>query len=341
MAIASINGAASPIAGAIKAAARSTGTSFEYLLTTAQIESNLNPAAQAATSSAKGLYQFIDQTWLATMKQAGAALGLSQYANAIVQAPDGSYAVPDTNARAAIMKLRSDPKVSATLAGVFTRSNAAKLAGSIGRTPSEGELYIAHFLGPDGAAKLITTAASSPNTNAAALFPAAAAANRSIFYDRAGHPLGAAAVYGKLTGRYEMARTLAFTPGAPNAPSAPSVADAPSLPSATSVAEAPVPQPPMPIVPDTAGVTQAYADARAPVPLPLPLPPPSNLPVQEGKPLFQAMFTDVPRQGVSSTVKKLWAPAKAEPQPAAQPSSLYDLFKDPQPAMRRSAGGKV
>jgi hypothetical protein len=336
MAIASINGAASPIAGAIKAAARSTGTSFEYLLTTAQIESNLNPAAQAATSSAKGLYQFIDQTWLATMKQAGAALGLSQYANAIVQTPDGSYAVPDTNARAAIMKLRSDPKVSATLAGVFTRSNAAKLAGSIGRTPSESELYIAHFLGPDGAAKLITTAASSPNTNAAALFPAAAAANRSIFYDRAGHPLGAGAVYSKLTGRYEMARTLAFTPGAPGASS---VADAPSLPSATSVAEAPVPQAPMPIVPDTAGVTQAYADARAPVPLPLP--PPSNLPVHEGKPLFQAMFTDVPRQGVSPTVKKLWAPAKAEPQPAAQPSSLYDLFKDPQPTLRRSAGGKV
>ena len=67
MAIISINGGtASPVAGAIRDAAQTTGTSFEYLLTTAQIESNLNPAAQAATSSAKGLYQFIDQTWLAT-----------------------------------------------------------------------------------------------------------------------------------------------------------------------------------------------------------------------------------------------------------------------------------
>ncbi len=65
MAIDSINGAASPIDGAIRDAARTTGASFEYLLTTAQIESNLNPAAQAATSSASGLYQFIDQTWLA------------------------------------------------------------------------------------------------------------------------------------------------------------------------------------------------------------------------------------------------------------------------------------
>src|SRR5579885_3730601 len=78
MAIFSINGGAgSPVAGAIRDAARSTGASFEYLLTTAQIESNLNPAAQATTSSARGLYQFIDQTWLATMKQAGPALGFS------------------------------------------------------------------------------------------------------------------------------------------------------------------------------------------------------------------------------------------------------------------------
>ncbi len=67
--------AAPQITGAIRQAAQSTGISFEYLLTTAQIESNLNPSAQASTSSAKGLYQFIDQTWLGTMKQDGAALG--------------------------------------------------------------------------------------------------------------------------------------------------------------------------------------------------------------------------------------------------------------------------
>jgi hypothetical protein len=78
MAVDSINiGGASQVAGAIRDAAQSTGANFEYLLTTAQIESNLNPAAQATTSSAKGLYQFIEQTWLATLKQAGPALGLA------------------------------------------------------------------------------------------------------------------------------------------------------------------------------------------------------------------------------------------------------------------------
>lgn len=315
MAIDSINGAASPIAGAIRDAARTTGTSFEYLLTTAQIESNLNPAAQAATSSAKGLYQFIDQTWLATMKQAGPALGLGNYAAAIGQTADGQYVVPDPAARAAIMRLRSDPAVSAAMAGVYTRSNEARLAAAIGRTPSEGELYIAHFLGADGAAKLIGTAASQPQANAVVMFPGAAAANRAIFYDPAGHALGVGDVYSKLTGRYEVARALTFAPRS----------------------SAPIPPAPIPNVLDTAAVTQAYAQVRTQAPAPAP----TGHPVADGKPLFQAMFTDLPRQGVSQTVSKLWAPAKAAPEPASQPSGLHDLFRDVAPPLRKSQGGKV
>ena len=319
MAIDSINGAASPIAGAIRDAARTTGTSFEYLLTTAQIESNLNPAAQASTSSAKGLYQFIDQTWLATMKQAGPALGLGNYAAAIAQTPDGVYVVPDPAARATIMRLRSDPTVSAAMAGVYTRSNEAKLSAAIGRAPSEGELYIAHFLGPDGAAKLIATAANQPQTSAAALFPGAAAANRPIFYDRSGQALGAGAVYRKLTGRYEVARALAFTPRAADLPRPPA-----TIPNAP--------------VADTAAITQAYAEARMAA-APLPPPVPVDRAASDGKPLFQTMFTDLPRHGVSQAVNSLWAPAKGEP--ASQPSGVLDLFRDIDPGLRKTIGGKV
>ncbi|MGA7152847.1 MAG: transglycosylase SLT domain-containing protein, partial [Pseudolabrys sp.] len=105
--------AAPQITGAIRQAAQSTGISFEYLLTTAKIESNPNPSAQASTSSAKGLYQFIDQTWLGTMKQDGAALGLGRYADAITRAPDGHYEVADPATRAAILRLRTDPQASA------------------------------------------------------------------------------------------------------------------------------------------------------------------------------------------------------------------------------------
>jgi len=298
------NGTGSPVAGAIRDAAHSTGTSFEYLLTTAQIESNLNPAAQATTSTAKGLYQFVDQTWLATMKQAGPALGFSKYAAAIVQGSDGQYAVPDPAARAAIMRLRGDPSVAATMAGVFTRSNAAKLNAAIGRAPSEGELYIAHFLGPDGAVKLISTASSQPSANAAAMFPQAASANPSIFCDRSGRALGAAAVYSKLTGRYDVARALTFAPGTQQAVMAPPVID-------------------------TAGVTQAFAQARYAPPVPT-----------DNRPLFQAMFTDRPQGGVSQAVNTLWGQAKAE-QPVGEPSKLLDLFRDAGPALRKSIGGKV
>jgi hypothetical protein len=128
--------AATQIANAIGRAARSTGASFEYPLTTAQIESNLDPAARAPTSSAKGLFQFIEQTWLGTLKQAGRALGLGDYADAIVPTADGRYAVPGPAARDAIMRLRSDPTTSAMMAGAFSRENAAQVAGRRARASS-------------------------------------------------------------------------------------------------------------------------------------------------------------------------------------------------------------
>ena len=104
------------IAGAIKQAASTTGTSFEYLLATAKMESNFNPKAAASTSSARGLFQFIDQTWLGTVKEAGSQLGYGKYADAITKNPSGSYSVSDPAARAAIMKLRDDPDAASSMA---------------------------------------------------------------------------------------------------------------------------------------------------------------------------------------------------------------------------------
>src|SRR6266404_6470528 len=94
------------IAGAIKQAASTTGTSFEYLLATAKMESNFDPKASASTSSARGLYQFIEQTWLGTVKEAGAQLGYGAYADAITKSSAGTYSVSDPDTRKAIMKLR-------------------------------------------------------------------------------------------------------------------------------------------------------------------------------------------------------------------------------------------
>ncbi len=214
MSVASVlSQAASKITGAISQAAHSTGISFEYLVTTAQIESRFNPKAQAPTSSASGLYQFIDQTWLGTLKRAGPSLGLGEYADAISQGADGQYSVSDPRMRDAIMKLRHDPRASALMAGAFTRNNETQLAATIGRQPSEGELYMAHFLGSEGAGKLISATQSQPQASAAALFPRAADANRSVFYSRSGQARSVAGVYRELNRRYQMARTVAFNHG--------------------------------------------------------------------------------------------------------------------------------
>src|ERR1700688_4337323 len=119
------------IAGAIKQAASTTGTSFEYLLATAKMESNFNPTASASTSSARGLYQFIDQTWLGTVKEAGTQLGYGKYADAITKSSSGSYSVSDPAARSAIMKLRDDPAAASSMAAVLTQSNSFRLTGKI------------------------------------------------------------------------------------------------------------------------------------------------------------------------------------------------------------------
>jgi hypothetical protein len=193
------------VSDAIRHAARTTGTSFSYLLATAKVESNLDPTGNSPTSSARGLFQFVDQTWMMMLKEAGAALGYGDYAQAIAGSQGGGYDVVNPANREAVLALRDDPAASAALAGAFTRRNAQHLSAQLGREPTEGELYIAHFLGAAGASKLITLAATRPDTTAAQIFPAAANANRSVFYDRSGNARSMLGVYHNLVGRYERA----------------------------------------------------------------------------------------------------------------------------------------
>ena len=193
------------VAGSIGRAAGTTGTSFQYLLATAKMESNFNPTAKASTSSAGGLFQFIDQTWLGTVKEAGSYFGYGAYADAITKSDSGKYSVSDPAARDAIMKLRDDPDASSAMAGILTQSNGSKLTSAIGRKPTDSELYMAHFMGVGGATKLITNVENNPQASGATLFPKAAAANPSIFYDTGGNARSVAGVYAVLDGRYSAA----------------------------------------------------------------------------------------------------------------------------------------
>jgi hypothetical protein len=199
-------GGAVSVTAAIRRAAQVTGAKFDYLLSTAKVESNLNPNAAAPTSSAGGLFQFIDRTWLGTLKEAGPLLGYGRYADAITRTDDGRYVVNDPAMRREIMALRQDPTANALMAGVFTNSNAKHLTNKLGRPPTDAELYIAHFMGANGAARLIGQAESNPNGTAAQSFPTAARANRSIFFDRSGRARNFAEVAKNLSGRYATAR---------------------------------------------------------------------------------------------------------------------------------------
>lgn len=186
------------IESALRHASRTTGTDFDYLLETAIRESGLKADAKSKASTATGLFQFIESTWLGMIKSAGAALGIAELADKIEQKPDGRYEVADRAARREILALRNDPEMAAVVAGAYARDAGKALASQLGRSPSNGELYLAHFLGQGGASRLIEAADKTPQAGAADLFPQAAAANRSIFYDRGGKALSVQAVYQRL-----------------------------------------------------------------------------------------------------------------------------------------------
>ncbi len=162
---------------AIARAAQATGVDFSYLLAQARIESSLNPSARAGTSSAAGLYQFTHGTWLSMLDRHGARHGLG-WADAAIEGGK----VSDPALRSEVMALRFDPDASALMAAELANDNRASLTATLGREPDAAELYVAHFLGAEGAGRFLSALSADPAQSAAALLPAAAAANRGIFY---------------------------------------------------------------------------------------------------------------------------------------------------------------
>jgi len=201
------------VEAAIQRASTATGVDFSFLLGAAKRESGFNPSAHAPSSSAAGLFQFVEQTWMGTLKKHGAKYGYARYADLIQQGSDGRYYVSGAEARKAVMDLRLDPHASSLMAGELASDHASYLRGRVGREPTGGELYAAHFLGPQGSAKLIEARRDTPGATAASLFPDAAASNRSVFY-RQGRAVSVGELYTNLTSTVssDTAVTAAPTP---------------------------------------------------------------------------------------------------------------------------------
>jgi hypothetical protein len=161
-----------PVKELISKAAKMAGVDEKLMATMAAIESGFNWTVKAGTSSATGLYQFIKGTWDTMLRKYGSKYGIA----------------PGTPA--------TDPRANALMGAEFLKENADALK-SIGRPLTDTDLYIAHFMGAGGAKQFLS---ADPSAIAANLMPAAANANKSIFYDK-GRPLTVGEVYQVINGR--------------------------------------------------------------------------------------------------------------------------------------------
>lgn len=158
-------------------AAKMVGVDPNIAVSTVAVESGFNPKAQASTSSASGLYQFIQRTWNETVSKHGSKYGLTP-------------ATADP----------LDAKTNAIMGAHYLKDNVQLLNNKIERDVGPTEMYLAHFLGPAGASKFIQSLDQAPDQPAAAVMPQAAQSNRAIFYDQ-GQARSTAQVYDLLEHR--------------------------------------------------------------------------------------------------------------------------------------------
>lgn len=109
-------------------------------------QGRFNEPNKAGTSSARGLYQFVDGTWISMMRKYGARVG---YADAGKMDPGQ------------LLALRGDPALNTKMAAFYALENKRAMQ-SAGISPTDTDLYLAHFLGAGGAIDFIRAMRSDP-----------------------------------------------------------------------------------------------------------------------------------------------------------------------------------
>jgi hypothetical protein len=183
------------VSSIIKTASKNTGVSFHYLMAQANKESSFQSSAHAKHSSASGLFQFTQNTWLELIKKHGNKYGLDDFSSQIEINSKGIPVVSSLELKDKILELRTNPEISSMMAGEYAKENTISLEKKLGRKITSTELYLAHFLGPRGATLLLKSQEINPNQPAASLLPKAASKNRSLFYDRNQQPLSVLTLY--------------------------------------------------------------------------------------------------------------------------------------------------
>lgn len=203
-------GASSAQIGAIRARADAAGVDPGFLEALARVESGLRPDLRARTSTAAGLFQFIEATWLDLLHRHGAKHGLAADGpTAVDPGKSGAarYRFASAEHRQAALDLRFDPAAAAALAAEYVKENGAWLSGLLARSPRPADLYMAHFLGPSDARRFFQELERVPNAEASRLFPVPAAANRGVFFAGDGTPRSLRAIYENFASRLPHAAT--------------------------------------------------------------------------------------------------------------------------------------
>lgn len=182
----------------IRSASTTTGVDFKFLVAQASLESGFQADVKSKRSSASGLFQFTSQTWLNMIRDHGLKYGQGDLASQITTQANGKLGVADKTTEKQILDLRKDTTLSAQMAAELTKTNAAHLEKTLGHKPSAADLHLAMLLGASGAVRFLKAHQSDATTAAAALLPAAARQNPTIFYDSGHTPKTVAAVYQRI-----------------------------------------------------------------------------------------------------------------------------------------------
>lgn len=202
---------------AIRHAAKVVGVDYGYMMELVSAESRFVSDIEATTSSATGLFQFIESTWLLMVKQNGDKYGLQDIAARINLTEDkNGYPVASVEnpfVQKYILSLRTDPRLSALMGAEFVKTNYQDLSAALPqRDITRTDQYLAHFLGSGKAVTFISRLVKRGDNSAAAVFPEAASANRNVFYKRGGKPRSFKDVYALFSQKFD---TDAFDAAAP------------------------------------------------------------------------------------------------------------------------------
>ena len=195
------------VISAVRQAGLATGADTALLLAVARRESGFDAAARNRRSSARGLMQFTDATWLEAVRDFGPRHGLAREAAALLSAGPGRGGATRVMV-VQVLRLRDDPRLAAVMAAERLESWRRPLEQAIGREMKPADLYFVHLLGPGGARRFLAELARAPARPAAAVVKRAAKANRGLFV-QGGRTLTLAEVY------RDVSRSLAATGAAP------------------------------------------------------------------------------------------------------------------------------